>query len=167
MLFTLGHSNHSAEKFVWLLKQHAIELVVDVRSQPFSRYSPHFRKQSLGELLAEHGIAYLWLPALGGRPKEPELYDALGRPDYVKMAQTKAFREGVMRLLSEVNQRRTAIVCSEEDPSHCHRRLLVVRALTLENPAWPERILHIRKDGSTQTEAELLQAEANPQPKLF
>lgn len=65
MLFTLGHSNHSAERFLELLRQYRIEAVADVRSQPVSRFSPHFRKQNLESLLSEHRVEYVWLRPLG------------------------------------------------------------------------------------------------------
>lgn len=154
MLFTLGHSNHSAEKFVSLLRQHRIELVADVRSQPVSRFSPHFRKANLEQLLSEHRIGYVWLEALGGRPKNPELYDESGHPDYGKMARTEVFRAELEALKKLVREQRVAILCSEEDPNRCHRRLLVVKVLCQENPAYKE-VRHIRKDGSAQLENDL------------
>ncbi|RIH82474.1 hypothetical protein Mterra_02637 [Calidithermus terrae] len=165
MLYTLGHSNHSAGKFLELLRQHGIEAVADVRSQPVSRFSPHFRKRELERLLAEHGIAYVWLPGLGGRPQDPALRDAAGRPDYARMAASAAFGEGLEALKKLASGRRVAVLCSEEDPNRCHRRLLVVKALTGENPALAAEIYHIRKDGSAQAEAEL--ARFDPPPGLW
>jgi uncharacterized protein (DUF488 family) len=157
MLYTLGHSNHSAEKFIALLQHHEIELVADVRSQPVSRFSPHFRKQNLERLLWENGIGYVWLEALGGRPKDPGLYDESGRPDYAKMARTEPFGEG-LEAQKLAREQRVAILCSEEDPNRCHRRLLVVKVLTQESPSLAREVGHIRKDGSVQSEAELAQA---------
>lgn len=165
MLYTLGHSNHSAERFLELLRQHGIEAVADVRSQPVSRFSPHFRKQNLERLLSEHGVEYVWLETLGGRPKDSQLYDESGRPDYAKMAELKAFREGLEALKRLASGRRVAVLCSEEDPNRCHRRLLVVKALTGENPALAAEIYHIRKDGTAQAEAEL--ARFDPPPGLW
>ncbi|MER3481745.1 MAG: hypothetical protein C4327_15110 [Meiothermus sp.] len=166
MLFTLGHSNHNAEKFLSLLRTHEINLVADVRSQPVSRFSPHFRKANLGPLLSGHGIGYLWLDSLGGRPKNPELLDESGRPDYAKMAQTEGFQRGLERLLQESEKQRTTILCGEEDPNHCHRRLLVVRALCERNPEYAEEVWHIRKDGKLQSESELMRPQAS-QPGLI
>lgn len=165
MLFTVGHSNHSAEKFRPLLKAQDIELVVDVRSQPVSSFSRHFLKQNLEQLLVEHEIGYLWLEVLGGRSKAPELFDESGRPDYAKIGQSEDFRRGLECLLQESRQRRTAILCSEEDPNRCHRRLLVVRALCKRNPEYVKKVWHIRKDGTAQSEVELWLYQ--PQPQQF
>jgi uncharacterized protein (DUF488 family) len=46
-LFTIGHSTHSLEKFLELLRQHRIEAVADVRSSPYSQYNPHFNREPL------------------------------------------------------------------------------------------------------------------------
>lgn len=166
MFFTLGHSNHSAEKFIGLLRQHPIELVVDVRSQPVSRFSPHFRKQNLEKLLAQHGMGYVWLEALGGRPKDPRLYDAQGRADYAAMAVTEPFRQGLETLKELAGERGVALLCSEEDPNRCHRRLLVVRALCEESPLYQNEVWHIRKDGTAWLEADLVRQEQTEQTRL-
>ena len=43
-LFTIGHSNHTVETFVTLLRQHGITAIGDVRSRPHSRFLPHFNR---------------------------------------------------------------------------------------------------------------------------
>ncbi|KAB2857470.1 MAG: DUF488 domain-containing protein, partial [Anaerolineae bacterium] len=52
-LYTIGHSNHSLDDFLGLLKQHAITDLVDIRSAPQSRFSPHFNKKRLESTLPE------------------------------------------------------------------------------------------------------------------
>ncbi|MDE0498305.1 MAG: DUF488 domain-containing protein [Acidimicrobiaceae bacterium] len=59
-IWTVGHSNHPADRFLALLQQHGIETVVDVRSQPYSRFSPHFRQSRLREMLLEIDIGYVF-----------------------------------------------------------------------------------------------------------
>lgn len=46
-LYTIGHSNHSIETLIGLLKQHDIAALADVRSHPYSRYLPHFNQSSV------------------------------------------------------------------------------------------------------------------------
>jgi uncharacterized protein (DUF488 family) len=46
-LYSIGHSNAEAEVFIGLLRRHAIELLVDTRAQPYSRYSPQFSRDAL------------------------------------------------------------------------------------------------------------------------
>ena len=159
-VFTIGHSNHSAEKFVGLLKRYGIELVVDVRSQPYSRHAPHFSARDLEAILSDNGVGRLFLGSeLGGKPTAEEFYDADGRVDYARIERSQAFLDGIQRLESSIPDRRIALLCSEEDPAGCHRRLLVGRVLVERGIV----IRHIRGDGSVQAEGEATDA----QPVLF
>jgi uncharacterized protein (DUF488 family) len=63
-LYTIGHSNHSPDTFLALLRQHGITALADVRSHPYSRYLPHFTQADLKVLLAEAGIHYVFLGSL-------------------------------------------------------------------------------------------------------
>jgi len=151
----IGHSNHALETFLGLLKQHRIEVLVDARSRPYSNFAPHFDAGSLEEMLTRAGIRYLFLGReLGGRPNGEEFYDAEGHVLYWRVAESALFLEGIRRLETGVTKYRVALLCSEEDPSACHRRLLVGRVLATRGVL----LDHIRGDGRIQTEAEL-QAE--------
>ena len=143
-LFSVGHSRHSAERFTTLLSAHAIERLVDVRSRPASRWTPHFAKTALSQLLAEHGIEYCFLGReLGGRPEGTEFYREDGTVDYVRRSAAPDFKAGIERLVVLARERRSVILCAEEDPAHCHRRLLVAPALCPLGIA----VVHIRGDG--------------------
>jgi len=153
-LWTIGHSNHPADRFSALLQQHGIETVVDVRSQPYSRFSPHFRQARLRDLLLDIGISYLFLgDELGGRPKGPGLYNSAGNVLYDRVARTECFAKGLRRLMATAETQQVAAMCSEEDPTRCHRRLLITRELL--NSDTPPTVMHIRGDGRLVTEAEL------------
>jgi uncharacterized protein (DUF488 family) len=65
-IFTIGHSTRTIAKFVALLQQAAVDLLIDVRSIPHSRTNPQFNADALPEALVEAGITYRHLPALGG-----------------------------------------------------------------------------------------------------
>ena len=135
-----------------ILKQNEIELVVDTRSQPYSKFAPHFSSGSIEALLKKEGIDYLFLgKELGGRPQEPEFYDSEGHVLYWKLANTAKLKEGIQRLEEEAKTRRVAIMCSEEDPRCCHRRLLVGKVLSGRGT----ELDHIRSDGRIQPEEEL------------
>ncbi|WP_419909405.1 DUF488 family protein [Candidatus Poriferisodalis sp.] len=167
-LWTIGHSNNSAERFGALLQQHGIETVADVRSQPYSRFSPHFRQSRLRELLSGIGIGYLFLGnELGGRPKEPELYDDAGKVLYDRVARTERFADGLRHLMAAAATQQVAAMCSEENPEFCHRRLLIARAL-LKNET-PPSVAHIRGDGRLVSEAGMQAPNtvAGPQLALF
>src|SRR5437762_2305713 len=128
-LLSIGHSNHSLTVFMDLLKQHAVELLLDIRSDPYSRHVPQFTSGSLRSAATVDGIGYLYMGnELGGKPKDRRFYDATGHVDYRQLSQTAGFLEGLARLEDEAAQRRVAIMCSEEKPWECHRRELVARA---------------------------------------
>jgi len=55
-IYTIGHSNHTVENLLALLREHAIEVVVDVRSQPYSRHVTHFNREPLARFLREQGL---------------------------------------------------------------------------------------------------------------
>ncbi|MFA5786488.1 MAG: DUF488 family protein [Actinomycetota bacterium] len=50
-LFSIGHSNHSLERFVELISVHGIQAVADIRSHPSSRHAPHFQRAALERAL--------------------------------------------------------------------------------------------------------------------
>jgi uncharacterized protein (DUF488 family) len=167
-VYTIGHSSHSVEEFVALLRANGIEVLVDVRSSPYSQYAPQFDFEILPPKLHEAGIRYLYLGAeLGGRPRNSSHYDKTGRAVYGRMVADPQFLSGIERLETGMSRFRVALMCGEEDPTNCHRRLLVSRVL-LERG---HPVLHIRGDGRGQSDAELAEESGkplvNPQPNLF
>ena len=156
-VWTVGHSNHPLDRFLGLLRACQIAVVADVRSEPYSRYAQQFSQSPLSRALADAGLSYLFLGReLGGRPPEAELYDAEGHVLYGALAETPRFGEGLSRLCGVACEQRVAMMCSEEDPSQCHRRLLVTRAMLAADPA--ASVLHIRGDGTVVGEMDLAHA---------
>jgi uncharacterized protein (DUF488 family) len=166
--FTIGHSNHEFPAWLALLRRHAVEVVVDTRSSPYSKYVPQFDKELMQRSLEQAGIRYLFLGAeLGGRPANPGYYDAKGRVLYSRLRDDARFQEGIARLESGMERYRVALVCGEEDPAHCHRRLLIGRVLIERG----HTMQHIRGDGRLESD-ETVAAEAGKpligaQPALF
>ena len=157
-LLTLGHSNHSLEKFISLLEENGVMTLVDVRTAPASRYNPHFNKESLEHALPMRGIQYAFAGKfLGGRPTDPACYksralpaegaDYLHEVDYPEVMKREWFRKGVERLLEMADEQTTAIMCSEENPAQCHRHHLIAKYLMREHPE--VKVIHIRGDGNT------------------
>jgi uncharacterized protein (DUF488 family) len=148
-LFTIGHSSLEAPEFARLLARQRIELVIDVRSQPSSGRFPHFNAAPLEKLLESAGIAYLFLgEELGGRPNDPDVYGPDGVVDYRARRKSYAFNAGLERLEREMETRRTALMCAEEDPIECHRFLMICPDLA----AREIKPQHLRKDGSVETQ---------------
>lgn len=128
-IWTVGHSTHTIEAFVALVRRHDISVVADVRSAPYSRFSPHFNKEALQRSLKANGIKYVFLGReLGARSDDPKCYEN-GRVRYGRLAKTPLFQQGLDRLIRGANEYRIAIMCAEKEPLECHRTILVARAL--------------------------------------
>ncbi|MEA2920192.1 MAG: hypothetical protein QOF07_155 [Bradyrhizobium sp.] len=144
-VFTIGHSAHSYEHFLSLLRAAEITAVADVRTTPFSRHFPHFNEATLRSNLKLDGISYVFLGReLGGRPSGQDFY-CNGVADYEKMANTETFASGIKRVIEGAKKFRVALMCSEHDPLDCHRCLLVGRALFGQGV----ELVHILGDGSS------------------
>lgn len=102
---TIGHSNKTIEVFLDTLKKHEVEVLVDIRTIPRSRFSPHFNEKLLGSSLAKRAIKYLNRGQnLGGRGVNVGYEEAI--EELVELA-----RQGV----------RVCVMCSEADYRDCHR----------------------------------------------
>ena len=151
-IFTIGHSNHGLEKLISLLKSNDIDLVVDIRSKPYSRFASWFNKTAINESLYDNEIRYIFLgDKLGGRPDDKRYYDAEGRVAYSLIAASPEFHEGIETLMKGCMGDRIALMCSEENPLNCHRFHLVSE--DLENRGI--NVIHIRGDGRLQSQREL------------
>jgi len=170
-ILTIGHSNHGLEKFIRLLEDNGVMTLVDVRSAPFSRYNPHFNKESLERELPRHDIQYAFAGKfLGGRPTDPTCYknrqlpaegaDYLHEVDYPEVMKRKWFIDGIQRLLEMADEQTTAIMCSEEDPAQCHRHHLIAKYLMREHSE--VKVKHIRGDGTVFGAASILDTVDKP-----
>jgi Protein of unknown function, DUF488 len=164
VIWTIGHSNHTFERFFELLKRERVEVVVDVRSYPYSRFAPQFNREELGAALRRAGTRYLFLgEELGGRPSREEHYDEDGHARYDRMAEQPGFRMAVQRLLSGAREHRVALLCSEGQPQDCHRRLLVGKVLTDHGVA----LRHILPNGVVHQEDSVALDSGEERETLF
>jgi uncharacterized protein (DUF488 family) len=166
-VLTIGHSTQPLERLVALLVRHGVTAVADVRSQPYSRYSPDFNKESLEPALKANGVAYVFLGReLGARPDDRSLYDE-GRVSWERLRASALFQAGLDRVVDGAVRVSIALLCAEKDPLECHRTLLVGRALEERGVA----IAHIHADGRLETSDEamsrLLAMFKMPEADLF
>ena len=143
-VWTIGHSTRSASEFLDVVRSYDIELVVDVRRFPGSRRLPQFAGATLDRDLANGGVAYLWLPQLGGRrtplPESPnDGWRHRAFRGYADHVASEEFAEGLMELLMVAHGLRVAVMCAEVLWWRCHRRLIadVLVSLGVE-------VVHIR-----------------------
>ena len=147
-IYTIGYGKHSFEDILPLLRKQGIETVVDVRSAPYSKFSPEFCKSTLKGLFATQGIRYLFLSdkkgenLLGGKPNDPSVI--IGGVIYYELVKEKNyFKEGIQKLLEVAKDRRVCLLCAEEDPNRCHRHHLITRTLL----SLGVKVHHLRGDG--------------------
>ncbi len=147
VVYTIGHSNHSTERFIKLLIAHKITAVADVRSHPHSRFNPHFNRETLRADLKNAELAYVFLGReLGARPEDPGCY-VDGSVQYDRLARTPLFQEGLVRLAQGASRYRIALMCAEKDPLTCHRTILVCRHLAAQGIG----AQHILEDGRIES----------------
>jgi uncharacterized protein (DUF488 family) len=147
-IYTIGHGRHPFEHFLWLLREHEIELVADVRSIARSRW-PQYNGRVLEELLRENGLGYEHLPECGGKVVAPQAELA----------------RGLDRIMELAADARVALLCSESKPltnhatprANCHR----VGLLSTPLRARGANILHILPDGS------LLEMDESKVPSIW
>ncbi len=129
-VWTIGHSKHESQALLDLLQANGIQVLVDVRTAPYSKMAPQFNQAALSNSLSEAGIRYLHMgKELGGRPDGDHMYDERGYVFYNLVAETELFSSGIDRLIEGIEKFRVAIMCSEGNPDGCHRTLLVGRVL--------------------------------------
>lgn len=165
--YTVGHSNHTIQRFVELLTMNDISAIADVRSSPFSKHNPQFNKDALSSALRRQNIAYVFVgKELGARSEDPTCY-VNGQVSYQKISETALFESGIERVLKGMRNYKVALMCAEKEPLDCHRTLLVGRALEKKGIA----ISHILADGSVEsnprTMARLLDMVGLPQDDMF
>ena len=166
-LFTIGHSDHELARLVELLRRHHVEVVADVRSQPYSARLPQFNKELLDRGLREQGVQYVFLGReLGARRDESQCY-VEGQARYDLVAKTIAFAKGLQRVRAGLEKYSIALLCAEKDPLTCHRTILVCRHLR----GLGLSIQHIHEDGQLESheaaEERLLQVTGDAEPFMF
>jgi len=150
VLYTVGHSVHPIDHFIQILKMNKIDAVADVRSSPYSKFTPQFNRDHLKECLKDSGLRYVFLGAeLGARRDEPECYEN-NKVIYRKVAELPSFKSGIIRLREGTKKMRVAIMCAEKDPLTCHRTVLVAHF----SREFFSDTQHILEDGSIESRSE-------------
>ncbi|HJT55122.1 MAG TPA: DUF488 domain-containing protein [Ktedonobacteraceae bacterium] len=152
-IYTIGYGNRSIEEFVELLQRYDMKFLVDIRSQPYSRYNPDFSKDVLEKRLKQASIRYIFMgDTLGGRPSDDTVYLEDGRVDYEKVAEKDFYQKGISYLHTAWNkQLRTVLMCSEAKPQACHRSKLIGKTLRKQNIA----VAHIDETGAIKSQEQV------------
>ncbi|MFZ7274969.1 DUF488 family protein [Avibacterium avium] len=134
-IYSIGHGGRTIETFLNLLKEYQIDFLIDVRTNPFSRFHSHFNKEYLEEYCKRHSIRYLFLgDDLGGKPKDRSCYDEEGHILYDNVMEKDFFIRSANRLITAYKKNlRVACMCSELKPCECHRSKMIGRYLSNQN----------------------------------
>lgn len=130
-IYSIGHGNKKIDEFIDELKSFDILYLLDIRSKPYSKWSPHFNQSQLEIELKKNGIIYVFVgDSLGGLPEDRGCYDYNGKVVYDIIKDKDFFKEGLKRL-TIANQKhiKLAIMCSESKPEECHRSKLIGQEL--------------------------------------
>lgn len=149
-LWTIGHSTRTWPEFLDPLREHGIEVLVDVRRFPSSRRAPWANGDALVGATHASGLEYTHLAELGGfrRPRPGSRntgWRSEGFRGYADHMETRAFRVALEALLGTAVDRRVAVMCAEAVPWRCHRSLLSDALL-----ARGVRVVHILGPGKAQ-----------------
>ena len=167
LILTIGHSVHSLERFLELLQRHGVQVVIDVRSVPFSGRVPQFNRPVLEKRLPKAGVAYVFEgDALGARPTSATMYEN-GRVSFARVEASVPFKEAIARVITRSRAERVVLMCSEQEPLECPRFLLAGRVLSSASVP----VSHILADGTLDAHAEverrLLRLTGQAEPDLF
>jgi hypothetical protein len=134
-IYSIGHGNKKLGDFIEELKSFNIFFLLDIRSKPYSKWSPHFNQNQLESELIKYNIKYVFVgDTLGGLPNDRSCYDFNGKVVYDFIKEKDFFKEGLKRLtIANEKQINIAIMCSESNPSECHRSKLIGQELLKQN----------------------------------
>lgn len=154
-IYTIGYGNRSIEDFIKLLQKYGIRYLVDLRSQPYSRYKPEFSKAVLEQYLKKQQICYVYMgDTLGGRPEDTGCYTEDGKVNYTILREKDFYQRGISRLrTAREKQLPIALMCSEMKPEECHRGKLVGNTLVEQGLV----VTHIDEAGNPKTQDEVNQ----------
>ncbi|MDX1672091.1 MAG: DUF488 domain-containing protein [Balneolaceae bacterium] len=182
-IYTIGHSTRGIGEFIDLLKEHGIQLLVDVRRYPGSRRFPQFNQGELEQSLNEVGIDYRHKKILGGRRGKPDSdspnkgWRSDGFQAYADHLSTKQVRQEIDNLIETAEETTLALMCAEAVYWRCHRQLIAdwldARGLEVIHILGPDQTQQheLNEMAEVQVEGTVIYPEQNEDPtdqqKLF
>ena len=142
--FTIGHSDHTIENFIKLLKIWEIGYLIDIRSTPYSQYTKQFNKEELTKKIIESELQYRYLGNMIGGGLIRFQNSSQNTPMFKEFQESEKFQNGISILHNFIlKNKRIVIMCSEKDPFVCHRFFLVSYFLQKKGV----KVSHILYDG--------------------
>ena len=137
LIYTIGYSGYgnNPDLLIDELKKRKINVIIDVRSNPYSAQFNLFNKEPFEKELLKNGIHYRnYADYFGAKQEDPTFYSRFDgkelRIDYDIFVQSELFKKGANNMITIVEKEFIpAIMCSEKDPINCHRAIMVSRVL--------------------------------------
>jgi uncharacterized protein (DUF488 family) len=127
-IYTIGYSCFKIDDFISVLKKYKINSLIDVRSNPNSKFYEDYNQSNLEKILKSHRIIYRnYKDEFGARQENQEYYKK-GYLDFKEYTKSNSFLDGVRKIEEGMNLNYIfAFMCAEKDPSFCHRNIMVAR----------------------------------------
>ncbi len=159
-VFTIGYSGYlnNADNLINELKKHKINVLIDVRSEPYSAQFNNFNKEPFSKTLEKEGIIYRnYAKQFGAKQQNKAFYSRFdgekNRIDYSIFTKSEQFIDGVEKLKTMCKMGyNPVIMCSEKDPIDCHRAIMIGNAL-FNNYGF--KVTHIVIDKKDENQKEL------------
>lgn len=150
-LYSIGCSTRTICDFINILKKYHIKVVADVRSVPYSRFTPQYNAEFLKKELLKNKIRYgSFAKEFGARRDEDFVY-LNNTVDFNKVMSLQVFKDGVNRIRHGLEQGYSiALMCTEYDPLDCHRLSLVSRGIKKISGISTKHIYELNKIRSTE-----------------
>lgn len=148
-LYTIGYSGFSdAEGLTRFLNKRGIDVLIDVRSSPYSGHFPQFNKENLQLALHDKGIYYRnYAEPFGARQDNPAFY-VDGRLDFERFTDSERFLDGVAKIENSIEKGYVlTLMCAEKDPIICHRAIMISRVFHEAG----YKVCHLRADMADET----------------
>ncbi len=140
-VYTIGYAGIQLPKFIDVLLQNGVTMLIDVRSMPRSRYFPNYNNYSLAKELAKFNIRYEHWQEFGARQLDCK---------YTTIANSEPFQKELERIRN--SNETICLMCAEIDPINCHRFILVGRYLDNVTNIIAKRNGEVLYESKTETE---------------
>lgn len=164
-IYTVGYGSEFWPEVRERVRAYGVTHLLDIRTNPYSRYQEDFRGKHFAKLAEADGIRYVFMgDSLGAKPKEEFLYTN-DRLDYTKMRALERFQKGIAQVLEAARapERTLCLLCGCAYAAKCHRGKLLSYVLKEQGA----QMAHIEPGGRLMSQEELEYELAGAQPTLF
>jgi uncharacterized protein (DUF488 family) len=152
-LFTVGYTSFTLPQMLEVISDYGIDVVVDVRSNPFSAHYPDYNKNIFESVLRKHKISYHnYAEEFGAQQTDIKYYSKDGYLDFELFAKSEPFLKGFARIDESVKSGDSVmLMCAEKDPAQCHRAVMISKVFA--NNGYD--VKHLLQDGTIKSQSDI------------